>query len=63
MCVYHFVDPDLKVEIFFKKEEAAENRVNDYKIGDISSSSHLYWSLKISCRACLLFIVFLVTKR
>ena len=26
MFVYHFVDPDLRVETFFEKDEAAENR-------------------------------------
>ena len=31
MFVYHFVDPDLKVEIIFRKEGTAENRDIDWK--------------------------------
>ena len=56
MFAYHFVDPDLRVEIFFQKEGTAENGVLDYEIGDIGTSAHLYWRLKkISSRACLAF--------
>ena len=33
MFVYHFVDPDLRVETFFKKDEAAENGGIDFKRG------------------------------
>ena len=63
MFVYHFVDPDLKVEIFFEKEGAAENVGINFEIGDINTSTHLYWRLKkIACSACLLFYYFLVTK-
>ena len=63
MFVYHFIDPDLMVEIFFEKERAAENGGVEFEIGDIDTSTHLYWRLKkISCKACLLFIVLLVTK-
>ena len=25
MFIYHFVDPDLRVDTFFKKDKAAEN--------------------------------------
>ena len=42
MLVYHFVDPDLRVDTFFKKDEAAENEGTDYKIGDIGTSAHLH---------------------
>ena len=63
MCVYHFVDPDQKVQIFFKNEGTAENGVNDYKIGDISTSSHLHWSLKNFMQSLSAFYCFLVTKR
>ena len=63
MFVYHFIDPDLMVEIFFEKERAAENGGVEFEIGDIDTSAHLYWRLKkISCKACLLFIVLLVAK-
>ena len=52
MFVYHFVDPDLRVETFFQKDGAAENRGVDFEIGDIGTSAHLYWKLKkSSCRA------------
>ena len=32
MFVSHFSDPDLRVEIFFEKEGAAENRGVDFEI-------------------------------
>ena len=52
--VYHFVDFDLRVEIFFKKEWAGENGGVDFEIVDIGTSAHLHWRLKkISCRAFL----------
>ena len=35
MFVYHFVDPDLRIEAFFKKDEAAENGGVDFEIGDM----------------------------
>ena len=49
MFVYHFVDPDMRVDILFKKEEAPGNGSVDFEIGDIGTSAHLYWKLnKIS---------------
>ena len=55
MFVYHFVDPDLKVEIIFRKEGTAENRDIDLEIGYIGTTVHWYWRLKkVSSRACLL---------
>ena len=63
MFVYHFVDPDLRVEIFFEKEGAAENGSVDFEIEGIGISGHLNWRLKeISCRACF-FTTFWVTKK
>ena len=44
--VYHFVDPDLKVEVIFRKERTAENGGIDFEIGDIGTSGHWYWRLK-----------------
>ena len=41
MFVYHFVDPDLRVDTFFEKEEAAKNSGVDFEIGDRSISAHL----------------------
>ena len=38
--VYHFVDPDLKVEVNFRKEGTAENGKIDFEIGDIGTSAH-----------------------
>ena len=45
MFVYPFVDPDMRVEIFFTKEGAAENRGVDLETGDMGNSEHLYWRL------------------
>ena len=42
MFVYQFIDPDLKVEIFFEKEGAAKNGGVAFEIGDISTSTHLH---------------------
>ena len=42
MFVYHFVEPDLKVETFLEKDEAAEIGGVDFEIWDISTSVHLY---------------------
>ena len=42
MFVSRFVDPDLRVEIFFGKKAAAENGGVDFEIGDIGNSAHLY---------------------
>ena len=53
MFVYHFVDPDLRVETFFKKNEIAENEGVDSEIGDIGICAHLYQKLKkFSYRDC-----------
>ena len=64
MFVYHCFDPDLRIELLFKIEMVAENGGDvDFEIGDIGTSAHLYCTFKkISCRACLLFYQFLVTK-
>ena len=42
MFVPHCVDPDLRVEIFFENEQAAENGDVDFEIEDISTSARLY---------------------
>ena len=42
MSIYHFVDPDLSVETFFEKDEAAENGDVDFEIGGVVTSAHLY---------------------
>ena len=60
MFVYYFVDPDLRVDIFFEKEEAAENGGIDFEIGDVDTSAQLYGSwinfhAKPVCSAFLLF--------
>ena len=61
---HHFGDPDLRVEIFFKKDGTAENRGIDFELGDIGTSAHCYWRLKkTSCRACLLFHYFFDDKK
>ena len=40
MFVYHFVDPDLRVEIFFNKEGTAENGGIDFELGVLGTSGH-----------------------
>ena len=39
---HHFVHPDLRVEIFFKKEEATENEGIDFEIGDVRTSEQVF---------------------
>ena len=40
MFVYYFVDPDLMVEIIFRKERTAESWGIDFEIVDIGTSAH-----------------------
>ena len=40
MFVYQFVEPDLRIEVFFEKDGAAENGGVDFEIGHIGSSVH-----------------------
>ena len=40
MFIYHFVDPDPRVEIIFRKEGTAMNGDIDFEIGDIGTSAH-----------------------
>ena len=42
MFMYHFVNPDLRVEIIFRKERTAENRGIDFEIKDIDTSANWY---------------------
>ena len=42
MFLYHFVDPDLRVEVIFRKEGRAENGWIEFEIGDIGNSAHWY---------------------
>ena len=64
MFVYHFVDPDLRVEIILRKEGTAENGCIDFEIGNIGNSARWNWGLKkISCRTCLLFYYFFGGKK
>ena len=46
MFVYHFVDPDLRVDLRFKKDGTTENTGVDFEIGDIGTSAHWYWRVK-----------------
>ena len=46
MLAHHFLDPDLKVEIIFRKEGTAENGGIDFEIADIGTSAHWYWRLQ-----------------
>ena len=42
MFVYHFVDPDLRFEIIFRKEGTAENRGIDFEVVDVGTSTYWY---------------------
>ena len=42
MFMYHFVNPDLRVEIIFRKERTTENRGTDFEIKDIDTFAHWY---------------------
>ena len=46
ILAYHFVNPDLKVGVIFRKEGTAENGEIDFEIEDIGTSVHWYWRLK-----------------
>ena len=65
MFVYQFVDPDLRVEIFFEKDGTAENGDVDFEKGDIDISAHFYWRLKkTSCKISrMLFCCFFGDKK
>ena len=64
MLVYHFLDPDLRVKIFFKKDEAAENGGVDFEVGDIGTSAHLCSRLKrFHADPVCFLIILLVTKK
>ena len=66
MFVNHFVDPDLRVQVIFRKEGTEENGGIHFEIGDIGTSAHWYWMLKkiafkslfqgshMSCISCIL---------
>ena len=47
MFVYQFVDSDLIVEIFSKKEVTAENGRVDFEIGNIDFPAELHWRLTV----------------
>ena len=42
MFVYYFVDPDLRVEIIFRKERRAESGRTDFEIVGIDICAHWY---------------------
>ena len=64
MFVKHFVDPDLKAEIIFRKEGTAENEGIDFEIGRIGTSLHWYWRLeKFNPEPIFFFIIFSMTKK
>ena len=46
MFIYHFVDPDLRVETFFEKDEAAETGGVHFEIGDIGTSAQLVFKVE-----------------
>ena len=45
MFVYYFADPDLRVEIIFRKDSTAESGRIDFEIVDIDTSVHWYYSI------------------
>ena len=42
MFIYHFVDPDPRLEITFRKEGAVENGGIDFEIVDMGTSVRWY---------------------
>ena len=42
MFVYYFVDPNLRVEIIFRKKRTAESGWIDFEIVNIDISTHSY---------------------
>ena len=42
MFIYYFVNPDLRVEIIFRKERTSVNGGIDFEIVDIGTSAHWY---------------------
>ena len=42
MFVYYFVNPDLRLEITFRKERTAKSGGIDFKIVNIDTSTHGY---------------------
>ena len=46
IIVYHFVDPDLRFQIFFEEEGRTKNGSFDSEIENMGTSSNLYWELK-----------------
>ena len=46
ILVCHVVDPYLRTDMFFRKEQAAENEGIDFEIRDIGTSAQWYWRLK-----------------
>ena len=63
MVVYHFVDSDLKDEIFSDKEGATEWGGTDFEIAHQGTCCTPVLGVEeISCRACQLFCCFLVAK-
>ena len=45
MFVYYFVDPDVRVQIIFRKERTAESGEIDFEIVDIDTSVRWYYSI------------------
>ena len=59
-----FFEPDQKIEMFFEKEEAAEQSNVDFEIGvNAPAAKQCYRLGKISYRAYLLFSLFGHLKR
>ena len=46
MSVYHFVNPDLRIDNFFGKKGDAENLDAVFQIMNIGTSAHFYCRLK-----------------
>ena len=66
MFVYHFLNPDLRVEIIFRKEGTAENGGIDFEIRDMATRYLCTLVLEVqevSCRTCLHFYYFFGHKK
>ena len=62
MFVYHSADLDMRVEIIFRKERAAENDPIDFEIGDIGTSALVLEVEENFTEAIWFFNTFLVPK-
>ena len=62
MSIYHFVDPDLGVEIVFEEKGATEKAGVAFEIGDWATCRTLVLGVEENFMQSLFLFFFLVTK-